>query len=186
MGHEQRARVGVADVLGREDEHAPSDELRVLAAVDHAREPVDGGVGIASAHRLDEGADDVVVHVAGLVVGQDPGGARLPHGVECDRSQPVGAGLRPRRRELKRRQCDARIPAGGQCDRGLRLVVERDGPAEARVRPPALVAAASRTSSSDSVVSSMMRERLTSGALTSKNGFSVVAPMSTTIRSSTA
>ena len=53
--NEQRARVGVADVLGREHDHAARDEARVLARLEHRREVVDGGVGVAAAHRLDEG-----------------------------------------------------------------------------------------------------------------------------------
>ena len=42
---EQRLRVGVADVLGGEHDHAPGDEARVLAAFEHHREVVDGRVG---------------------------------------------------------------------------------------------------------------------------------------------
>ena len=65
---DERARVGVADVLAREDEHAPQDEERVLARLEHAHHPVDRGVRVGAAHRLDERADDVVVLLAGLVV----------------------------------------------------------------------------------------------------------------------
>ena len=70
LGDEKRLRVRVANVLRGEDEDAARDELDVLARVDHARQPVERSVGIASAHGLDEGGDDVVVHVARLVVGQ--------------------------------------------------------------------------------------------------------------------
>ena len=57
----ERARVGVADVLGREDHDAARDEERILARLEHAREPVERGVGVAAAQGLDEGRDDVVV-----------------------------------------------------------------------------------------------------------------------------
>ena len=45
-GHEQRARVGVADVLGGEDDHAARDEARVLAAFEHRGQVVDGRIGV--------------------------------------------------------------------------------------------------------------------------------------------
>ena len=60
----QRLRVGEADVLRRRDDQAPRDEHDVLAGLEHARHPVDGGVGVAAAHALDERRDDVVVLVA--------------------------------------------------------------------------------------------------------------------------
>ena len=46
-GDEQGPRVGVADVLRGEDHHAPGDEARVLAALEHRREVVDGRVRVA-------------------------------------------------------------------------------------------------------------------------------------------
>ena len=66
----QRLRVGVADVLGGEDHHATRDEERVFAGLEHAHQPVEGGVGIAAAHAFDEGGDDVVVLLARLVVAE--------------------------------------------------------------------------------------------------------------------
>ncbi len=67
-GDDERLRIGVADVLGGEDHHAPRDEERILAGLEHAHEPVDRRVGIAVAQALDERGDDVVVLLAGLVV----------------------------------------------------------------------------------------------------------------------
>ncbi len=69
-GHHERLRVGVAHVLGGEDDHAAQDEARLLARLQHARHPVDRGVRIGAAHALDERAHDAVVLVAGLVVEQ--------------------------------------------------------------------------------------------------------------------
>ena len=66
----QRARIGVADVLGREDHHPPRDEQRILARLDHAHHPVQRRVGIAAAHALDERGDDVVVLLARAIVEQ--------------------------------------------------------------------------------------------------------------------
>ena len=48
-GDEERLRVGVADVLGGEHDHAPGDEARVLAALEHRREVVDRTPGRRSA-----------------------------------------------------------------------------------------------------------------------------------------
>ena len=84
------AWVGVAHVLGGADHDAPRDELRVLAGIDHAREPVERGVGVAPAHGLDERGDDVVVHVAVLVVGEPMTGVRLLHELAGDDGPRVG------------------------------------------------------------------------------------------------
>ena len=51
----------------REDHEPARDEPRVLAGFEHAREPVDAGVGIRAADRLDERGDDVVVLVVAVV-----------------------------------------------------------------------------------------------------------------------
>ena len=69
-GDDQRqgSRVGEADVLAGEDDHAAEDEPRVFPGVDHAGHPVQGGVGVRPPHRLDEGADRVEVVVPFLVV----------------------------------------------------------------------------------------------------------------------
>ena len=69
---EQRLRIGVADVLGGEHDHPPGDEARVLAALEHHREVVDGRLHVARARRLDPGRDRVVVGVAALVVEKRP------------------------------------------------------------------------------------------------------------------
>ncbi len=66
--HHERVRVGVADVLGRADDDPARDEPHVLAGLEHLPQPVDGGVGIAAAHALDEGAGGVVVLVVVAVV----------------------------------------------------------------------------------------------------------------------
>ena len=115
------------------DHDAPGDELGVLPRVDHPGEPVEGGVGVAAAHRLDEGGDDVVVHVAGLVVGQAPSGVRLEDVVDGDGHGVLGggvAGVGHLARELERGERGAAVPAGQRDDRVERLVREREGPRE--------------------------------------------------------
>ena len=66
VGDDERVGVGEADVLGREDHEPARDVARVLAGFDHAREPVEPGVGIRAADRLDERGDDVVVLVVAV------------------------------------------------------------------------------------------------------------------------
>jgi hypothetical protein len=68
-GDLQGARIGQADVLRGGDDQPPGDEPGILAGGDHRRQPVQGGVRVVAADALDEGADGVVVAVAGAVVG---------------------------------------------------------------------------------------------------------------------
>ena len=67
-GQRQGGRVGHADVLARADDQAARDEPGVLPRLEHPREVVQRRVDVRAADRLDEGADDVVVLVAVLVV----------------------------------------------------------------------------------------------------------------------
>jgi hypothetical protein len=64
--HDQRLGIGVADVLRREPHQSARDVERILAGFEHARHPVDRGVGIAVAHRLVQRGDEVVVLLAAL------------------------------------------------------------------------------------------------------------------------
>ena len=68
MRHQKRLRVGVANILRSVNHNTASDKLRILPGIDHAREPIDRGIGVATAHGLDERTDDVVVHVAVFVI----------------------------------------------------------------------------------------------------------------------
>src|SRR3546814_7033947 len=54
----QRRRVGEADVLHRNAHPAAGDVVRVLAAGQHAREPVERGIAVGPAPRLVQGADE--------------------------------------------------------------------------------------------------------------------------------
>ena len=57
-----------ADVFRGGNEHAARDEPGVFARVNHLRQPVERGVGIAAAHGFDERRDGVVVGVTIAVV----------------------------------------------------------------------------------------------------------------------
>ena len=69
-GDLEGAAVREADVLAREADQPPRDVERVLARLEHAREPVDGGVGVAVAHRLVQGGNEIIVFLAVFVVEQ--------------------------------------------------------------------------------------------------------------------
>ena len=93
---DRRRGVGVADVLGGEPDQPPRDVQRILAGLDHPREPVDAGVRIAVAQRLVERRDQVVVLLARLVVEQRPllDGARQQRPVDAAGSGGRGIAVR--------------------------------------------------------------------------------------------
>ena len=70
VGEQKGIGICQADVLGSADDKSAGDELRVFPTLDHTCKPVEGGIGIGTPNALDEGGDDVVVHLALLVVGQ--------------------------------------------------------------------------------------------------------------------
>ena len=88
VGDQQRLRVGVADVLGGEDDHAAGDEARVLAALQHHRQVVERGVDVGAAGRLDPGRDEVVVAVALAVVVERLALQRVLDRGDVDRASP--------------------------------------------------------------------------------------------------
>ena len=64
--HRDPQRVGIRqpDVLRGGNHQPPRDEARILAGMQHLRQPVERGVRIRAADRLDEGGNRVVVRVA--------------------------------------------------------------------------------------------------------------------------
>src|ERR1700687_5888233 len=72
-GHARRegVRFGEADVFDRHADYAAGDVERVFSRFEHASEPVEGGVGIAVAHRFVQRGDDVVMLFAAFVVEQN-------------------------------------------------------------------------------------------------------------------
>ena len=128
--------VGVADVLRGADHDAPRDELGVLAGVEHPREPVEHGVGVGAAHGLDERRDDIVVHVARLVVGQAAAGVGLEDvlGGDDERRAVVlltRRGVHHLGGQLERGERRAAVAAGQGHDLVLRLGREHKGAREA-------------------------------------------------------
>ncbi len=116
-------RVGDPDVLVGEPHDAARDEQRVLAAVEHPGEPVQGGVGVGAAHGLVQGRDEVVVALLGLVVERRP------------LLDPLGQLRGVQRRCVFRQVLQlldhveqvAAVAVGHRDERSARLVVERHG-----------------------------------------------------------
>ena len=184
FGDEERVRIGEADVFGREDDEPARDEARVLARFEHAREPVQARIGIGAADRLDERGDDVVVLVVAVANGCATR-ARLRR--RRARSRCGRASTVERVRDLEHREQMAGVALALVDEMLERVVVDRRGlgaeaalvVGERAVRE--LVAASS--SSSGSSRNSVLRE--SSGPVSEKNGFSVVAPTRTSSPSST-
>ncbi len=81
-GDLQGLGIGHPDILAGKAHQPPGDVQRILAAVQHPREPVDRRVGVAVAHGFMEGGDEVVMLLAVLVVEQGaPVHALGQHGV---------------------------------------------------------------------------------------------------------
>ena len=70
VSQQQRIGIGQTDILSSRDDQTTGNELRVFPTLYHTRQPVERSVGVAATNGLDKGRDDVVVHLAVLVVGQ--------------------------------------------------------------------------------------------------------------------
>ena len=109
-GHGEGARVGEADVLDGHAHEPARDVHRVLAGVEHASEPVQGGVGVPAADGLVERRDMVVVLVPGLVVDRE---APLNGGLhDFQRQSRTGAALQLHR-PLQDPERAPRVSVGG-------------------------------------------------------------------------
>jgi hypothetical protein len=102
-------RVGEADIFRRANHDAARDEARVFAGVNHLRQPVERGVGIAAAHGFDEGGNGVVVRVAIAVINDGFLLDALFGGGEINVDDAVRAGIRGERGDFERVQTFARV-----------------------------------------------------------------------------
>ena len=105
-------RVGQADIFAGQDDQAAQDEARVLAGVQHLRQPVQGGVGVGAAHRLDEGGDGVVMGVAVFVVQHGPALDRFLGDIQGDVDDAVRVGRGAFHRQLQGVEGVAGVAAG--------------------------------------------------------------------------
>ncbi len=67
LGEDESLGAGIADVLGGADDQSSGDETGIFSGLEHAREPVYGGVGVASAYAFDESAGAIIVVVTGII-----------------------------------------------------------------------------------------------------------------------
>ena len=136
MRHQKRLRIGVANILRSLNHNTACNKLGILPCIDHAREPINGSIGVAAAHGLNERTDNVVVHVTVFVIRKPTARIGDLHIVDRDgiplprrRSRrPLGIGTRDGNlaRQLKRRQGRACIT---RCQRanGLdRIIIGRE------------------------------------------------------------
>ncbi len=66
----KRGRIGEADIFAGHAHQAAREVERVFAGFEHAREPVESGVGIGIAHGLVQRGDEIEMLLARFVVGQ--------------------------------------------------------------------------------------------------------------------
>ena len=136
MRHQKRLRVGVANILRSVNHNAASDKLRILPSIDHAREPIDRGIGVAAAHGLDERTDDVVVHVAVFVIRKAATRVGNLHVIHGDgialprrrRWRSLGIGTRDGNlaRKLERRERRASVTRCQRADGLDRILIGRE------------------------------------------------------------
>ena len=119
----QRARIGVADVLGGHADHASRDVARVAAAVEHAAEPVQRRIRVGAAHRLVQ-RRDLVVELLALLV-EAPVAAR-GHFRRDRLGDDAVARLRQVRRHLEQVQRATCVAVGRARERRDRLVLGGD------------------------------------------------------------
>lgn len=70
-GEGEGVGVGISDIFAGQDDESSGEEADFFPAFEHFGEPVEGGVGVASADAFDQGADDIVVGIAVAVVSGD-------------------------------------------------------------------------------------------------------------------
>ena len=179
IGDHERLRVGQADVLDRHADDAAGDEEPVLAAVEHAREIVERRVGVGAAHRLVQRRDQIVVARPAPCRRSARGAARSRRAAPASNISP---GL------AARQTSSARVRAARPSPSAMRTSSARGPPRRAAAACPP---APRRASSSRSMApprrapGTSARGRATGArALSSKDGFSVVAPISVTVPSS--
>ena len=179
----QRLRVGEPHVLAGEAHQPPRHVERVLAGLQHAREPVEARVRVRVAHRLVQRRDDVEVLLAGLVVEQRLARERLPHGGRVDprasRSPSGGAVVTASSSTLSAVRASPSEAAGEERERVLvHLGAEAAEPALAD-RPSACRSTRSELLAPRAASAPRRASATSSAAFTSNEGFSVVAPIST-------
>ena len=68
----QAHRVAQSNILTCQNDQPAQDEARVLACIEHLRQPVQGRVGVGTAYRLDEGGNGVIMGIPVFIVQDGP------------------------------------------------------------------------------------------------------------------
>ena len=136
MRHQKRLRIGVANILRSVDHNTARNKLGILPCVNHAREPINRGIGVAAAHRLNKRTDNVVVHVAVFVIRKATtrvGNLNVIHGdgialPRRRRWSPVRIGTRDGNlaRKLERRERRTSITRGQRADGFNHILIGRE------------------------------------------------------------
>src|SRR5574341_100173 len=116
-------RLGQPDILPGQDQQAAHDETRVFPGHDHLRQPEQRRVRVGAAHRLDEGADRVVVLVEALIVMHRPLLDALLGDLQRDVHRAFPIGGRGQDGQFERVEGAAGVAVGDQDQVGQRVVV---------------------------------------------------------------
>ena len=70
IGNQQGVRVCQSHVFRSGNDEAAGDECGIFSGFHHAGQPIDGTVGITATDGLDEGGNDIIMHLSVFVVGK--------------------------------------------------------------------------------------------------------------------
>ena len=128
--HAEGIRIRQAHILAGADDDAPGDEADILSGIQHEGQPIERRIGVAAAHRLDEGRNRIVVPVARAIVAN---GLFLDALLGHRQRHVHHAGLGGRRRErghFERRQGLAHVAVRleGEVSQRLFIDLQAHGP----------------------------------------------------------
>ena len=67
---QESIRIRQPHILARTDYQSPGDKLRIFAALYHTCHPIERRIRVTASNTLDEGRDDVIMHLALLIISQ--------------------------------------------------------------------------------------------------------------------
>ena len=120
-----RLRIRISHILRCADHDPARNKLGVLSCFQHARQIVDGRVGIRSPHTLDKGGDRVVVIVTALVIAGRPPLDAFLGDFQSDPHLPVRRGLCRQNAEFHCAECPPGVPFGDIRQKIRRIIVDR-------------------------------------------------------------
>ena len=109
---DQGLGVGEADILRGQYQQAPDDEFGVLAGVEHAGQPIEGGVDIGTPHAFDEGGNGIVMGISVTIIQHGPGLDGFLGYLQIEINAAVGCGRGAEDGQLQGIEGVAQIAAG--------------------------------------------------------------------------